>query len=211
MSRFTAGSIYKLFDDFGDNKYSNRDRVKQNIGGINRRSRFSTTCYPKRPEWTVESGTWSVSAGRLTKNKVAAQEVIYCTSPTAYGTWQWNFQFDAITNWGILQPYFIYVDATHHYFLFHGNDSEAPDWNFMLKGRNGGAEYIIINPANVNATTTLNTAKITRDKSGNWEIFYNGVSKGTSTDNNVTTSTYFRILADYENANQGYFDNLKVL
>lgn len=114
----------------------------------------------------------------------------------ATGTWE----FKTITSTSA-------VNNIHAAVLFFGNDSGS--YVLEMKGSNmtswvikrttstAGTAFYDDNDTTVatlvatGGSATSITVKITRDSSGNWEVFENGASLGTFTDNTYTTTKYF--------------------
>jgi len=155
----------------------------------------------KRPEWTTESGSPSVSGGvlHLPAGDVTIQQV--STPSTLWiGTWKLDFNWTtAITSGG------------HHFRSVVGGTKTyiMPEW------RSDDVYRIwqdVDNVAPVSTTHAIDTAehslKVTRASGGNWELFFDGVSDGTGTENTYTScdELWIESNADYE----GNWDNLKV-
>jgi len=165
---------YYLADDWEDNLLSNRDLNPEAA-----EHHYRIACR-FRPEWTIESGSPSVLEGKLVlpAGDVTAQIVSTpCTFTT--GTWRWRWRFTTTPSAGSLWPWFIF-------------ESPANRWNWEAGCLAGYTHYRItkevdgVTTAVITSTWTPDNAEhtttITRDTDGNWELFLDGISKGTATD-----------------------------
>jgi len=193
-----GGTPRNMGDDFGDNVYTGRNRF---VAGI--------LCpYANfRLVWTPILGTWSASNGYLEKTIDTANDWIQTPSSVAYGTWQYKmilgatsathlFQFwPCMTTSGSLK-YGYYITITY----------ESVKCDFRSYTAAGDA-LVIDNGWTPDANP--HTVKLTRNSANSFELFLDGVSKGTGTNSDFTTSSYMGVR--YRNdsvANR--FDNLEV-
>jgi len=99
----------------------------------------------------------------------------------------------------------LYVDSANGMGISHDSSSK-----FRLRKRLVGSNTHPIDGGIIAQPTTNKAYKVTRDGSSNWEIFFDGVSKGTVTDSDITTSAKIY----FENGNTAgpttYTDDLKV-
>ena len=193
----SADNIYELLDDWGDNKVTSRDGAGTTSTGFTNlfahKDKF-------RPEWTVSANV-SAAAGRMQFSAVSAAKSAEIASTFITGTWELDQQRGA-TNGDQMMFKFLH-DGTHYYMIYKTSNTTALELYHSIDG------FIIIGTwSNDDANHTF---KATRDASGNFEIFEDGVSKGTVLNTTTTTST--KIIIMPENGTGGqieYIDDLKV-
>lgn len=171
---FKVNQLYvpslKIYDGFKDNLLTGRDKKYPSDIPVNIDCLF-------RPEWTTESGSPSASnkqlvmpAGNTTLQKVTAP------SNASEGTFECQFTVTAATTTGGLALQFIYADANNSWrirVVYNGT--------YALTKKVGGTETDVVSSTWPN-DTAQHTAKFTRDSGGNFELFLDGISKGTATD-----------------------------
>ena len=186
-------------DEIGDNKYSGRNRV---VAGV----LFPYSNF--RPEWTVIAGTWGASEGFLRESLAGGGSTnIRMSSKHSVGTWVVDASLiGGISDTNIVYYNFMWIDADNYYLM----DMNATGALRLVRSTTdlGGAAII---STTWTADTGWHTMKITRDINGNFEIFLDGVSKGTVTNTLITTSNNIELghytVTTIQNA---AFDNLKV-
>ena len=169
----SADNIYEILDDWNDNKLTARDGAGTTSTG------FTNTFAQKdmfRPEWTVSANV-SAAGGKLVFSATAAIKTAEIASTFVTGTWE----VDAVrgTSYNGWLGCKIIDDGTDYYALYADGNSTAYHLN-----RN--ATHLITGTWTNDAAT--HTFKTTRDGSGNFEIFEDGISKGTVTNTDTTTS-----------------------
>jgi len=181
----TGGRRGIIGDDWEDNKLASRDNaatVATALGKIYQSF---------RPEWTVEAGTVTAEGGNM---KLTTEDAkVSCSSSVVTATFKSNQKSDncGSSNMGILWDFICKDDSNEYTVYFQFESAEGSDDDFQLRKTVGGSESVIINSL---WTVDLNwhEIKVTRDTSGNFELFLDGVSKGTVTDTDVTTSSYIK-------------------
>jgi hypothetical protein len=103
---------------------------------------------------------------------------------------------------------FMWVDASNYYTLYLSRSSSGTNYMMLQKTVAGTPTNLII--ANPSHTTNFHTYKITRDGSGNFEIFRDDVSQGSINDTAITTSNKMQLVEMYNVAETIDFDNLMV-
>jgi hypothetical protein len=200
-----ASILYAIHDDWEDNKaVTSRDNRATTPASILGANQFAQKF---RPLWTTVGGTTTCSAGKLISNEAADRVKI--TSTFMVGTWEINFRFTATAGGDDLMFYFIYVDSSNWYAVRINNDTAGPF--YKLRKKVTGTESDIIS-STLTPNTIEHTCKLTRDASGNFELFFDGVSKGTATNNEISSSSELH-LAKVDTVVAGSskeLDNLKV-
>ena len=180
-------------DDWDDNKLTSRDNAAVVPTALDK------IFQAFRPEWTVVQGSVIVANGRIEGDASGGGNRIQTPLSITEGTWKVDIIILATrTNQLIL---FIYQDDAN--FWWAGNN--AGEW-CLMKYQGGAATYLI--ESTWSEATGTYTFKVTRDSSGNFEIFVNGVSKGTATDSFLPTQNYLQLKVDGDNASA--MDNLEV-
>jgi len=185
-----------FYDDFGDNKLSDRDNfvaMFESIFGVG------------RPEWTVEEGSPSVSDGELIlpAGNTTPQRVSTPCKITS-GVWEIGFKFMTAPSSGSFRMSLIYQNGSNYYILYNDILSNK----ILLHKREAGSISDPISHTGAVKDTDYHVIKVTRDSSGNWEIFLDGTSIGTTTDSFVPTPTVIDI-SNYTDA-EVHVDYVKV-
>jgi len=195
----TGGRRGYLADDWEDNKLTNRDRAATLA------TTFDRIFQKFRPEWDTVSGTPEVSNGRLFFDNSLEMQV---PSDFVVGAWQFKFEWSesSDTDESYCFIRFMYVDDDNTYFLKLDAFVSAETRNGLGKIVNGVGSGLLSFAIDLGE----HTIKITRDSDGNFEVFYDGVSKGTATDTNITTSNYINIKYTQKTYGNLYLDDLEV-
>ena len=202
--------LYAIHDDWTDNKYSSRDNRATTPASVLGANEFAQKF---RPEWTVTSGTsWGVTSGYLHVN--THTDTIQIDSIFTTGTWEIGRQYAALDNAGnaiIGKFYPMWIDSSN-YFDYALGDTSGSGSNYNLsKNVSGTPTTLISNSWNYN--TNFTTYKFTKNSSSNLEIFEGGVSKGTDTDSDISTSNKIQLWYMRWGGGSGSqcrWDNLKV-
>jgi len=192
---------YYLTDDWGDNKLTDRE------GLSNFRNRIPPRTWGKdRPKWTIESGSPSASGGVLVLPQSSTVQTVSTPSDFTVGAWELDFKWANTTSTQWDRNWFMRLagEATG-YWMRANNDGSACD---IIETTTGTHTVIIDNTWT--ADTSWHTLKATRDSAGNFELFLDGVSKGTTTDTTHTTSDEMWIRDDGNDVAERNVDNLKV-
>ena len=192
----TGGRRGYIGDDWEDNKLSSRDKAATVATALDKI--FQTF----RPEWTVKAGTITVASGRIEGDAAGANEVQTPSSITE-GTWEVDIIILATGAGQIIG--FIYQDDDNRYTA--GNSTPGGTRSWFLRKCEGGTSTDLIQSPWTEATGTYRL-KVTRDSSGNFEMFVDGVSKGTATDTFLPTANYIALRVDDDNSSA--MDNLEV-
>jgi hypothetical protein len=166
-----------LFDDFADNGFN--DRAGSKTGQYPDPSLGPSKNYRGyvRPRWRSAGGSPTVSNGELvlppgdTTTQIAVAENIALET----GTWEFDFQFSTTPGFSH-QFEFIREDGDNYYFI----ESQSGG-GFELRKKEAGSFSTVI-AGNWPVDSAAHTTKVTRDGSGNWELFFDGSSQGTTTD-----------------------------
>lgn len=207
--------IGKYLDDWADNKLSSRNSYTTTyLANDIEVPAASDYSLPTRAEWTIEIGASGISAqnNRLEMDGSIVQHLYY-TDAVATGTWEIDFTSQSTRAFGENCTFCVLdQDPTD----WDSNDG-VPDNGYALEIRgsafrlllrvNGNNDHAVIDGIWDNDTNP-HTAKITRDASGNFELFYDGSSIGTGTDTTFTSTAGTGIGMDVGPAM--YWDNLRV-
>ena len=190
--------ICELLDDWSDNKLTSRDNAATTATGFT--DRFGKTF---RPEWTVDSGTWTGNAEVMKKTNGGSAGAVYVSSTYTTGTWSVKLQNQSTSN--VISDFcFMWVDASNMNFY---RMSTNPTLQLVKKVSDTDTALI---DSGWTADTAWHTCKVTRDASGNFEMFFDGVSKGTATDTDITTSNQIRQNNLHSADGNVWVDDLKV-
>lgn len=178
-----------LFDDFADNGFSNR--TGSQTGQYPDPSLGPSKNYRGyvRPRWRSAGGSPTVSNGELvlppgdTTTQIAVAENIALET----GTWEFDFQFSSTPGFSHRFD-FIREDGSNVWFI----ESQSGG-GFVLKKYEAGALNTVIS-GSWSPDTSPKTCKVTRDESGNWELFVNGTSQGTATDTFLPDGQRIRVV-----------------
>jgi len=198
----SAANIYEMLDDWNDDKLTGRDGAGTTSTG------FTNSFAQKdlfRPEWTQTGSDFTVSGGLLHMVRTAVANRLLASSSFVTGTWE--IGFTRIDTVGVTTPIFIFgTDYQNGYYVRISHNSNV----IALCRKDGGGEASTLINSTWSNDANPHTAKVTRDGSGNFELFVDGASKGTGgPDTTYTSSTVLGFVGTY-NAGRMDFDNLKV-
>lgn len=205
---FIPSQRYYIYDEWNDHKMDKgRAHYFTSAGGKMGRTGFTPSL--KRPKWTVRAGTWNASGETLNEISRANNRWITTPSTFAVGTWEYSVKFDVIA--GEADSYTFFMTDTILNPQLNGNGylvNQVDEGSYLLRKVVAGVLATII--AGVWATNTAwHSTKITRDSNGDFEYFFDGVSKGTVNDIATTTSVYFAPTFN-TSAGDAHMDDLKV-
>jgi len=190
-----------LFDDFDDNKLTNRDRrydvalyMPTDWGEV-----VTSSLY--RPDWETVQGTPYVENGVV---RLTGYATIQTPSDEAYGEWEIDMRLTQIDVLVYGWFRFIFIDEDNFYELWYSSESTN---NVKIYKLVGGTSYTNV-VSTVTPDTDRHTLKVTRDESDKFEVFLDGVSLGTYTSTDLPTCSYIQLRAAGGNGVE--FDNLKV-
>lgn len=186
----SAANIYEILDDWDDNKLTGRDGAGATATG------FTNLFAHKglfRPEWTTEAGAPSAGGGVMT---LPASARVSVSSTFDVGTWECLM---------------VAVSGGHHSFFLQSGGADKYECRRLSNATIGLYDWVdsvwCIGTVGCQDETIASIIKMTRDGSSGWEIFENGVSKGTVTDSTTTSFDELHLDATSQSSN---FDNLKV-
>ena len=208
----TGGRRGYIGDDWDDNKLSSRDKAATVATALSR------IVQKFRPEWSI--GNKGTSPDPYADNKQLIMPAdpsntggkeVYTSLNTNTGTFKIKFRnatTTTATEWVFPIAIFSggsYLSGGDYYAIFYRTDGSA----YRLEKRVGGTRSILID-STWDGDDAWHEAKFTRDESGNLELFYDGVSKGTATNTAITSFDTLEVY--YSNGVQvdGYFDDLEV-
>lgn len=149
--------------------------------------------------WTVQAGDFA-NAGfwnYLRGNNCCKEDRISTHSTQAYGTWEFEYQFQTTavtcpTNNQVVRFFLTSstagITSANGYYVYVDICNNA----FQLRKLTAGMPSTIIN-GSWSPNLSWNQVKITRSADNTFELFHNGVSKGTGTDATFTTSNFVGI------------------
>ena len=188
----TGGRRGVIGDDWDDNKLTSRDNAATTATSLDK------IVQNFRQVWTNTYGTPSASGGNLVlpvgNSDIQITEI---NNTVDAGTFQCDAQYvTGITTGG----YYLLS-------ILNGSAGYSTYWSsteYSLQEYGAGTRIV----ESVAPDTSVHAIKFTRDSSGNFELFRDGVSKGTVADTNTTTfpKLTMRNSADAE----VYVDNLEV-
>lgn len=173
--------------------------IAGSVALLRQMERFDDGNYNVEPTWTPQSGTWSAANKYLEKTSGTAYEDISTPSTKAYGNWS----FSVNHNGNLYHEFWMGIISSapnpwdggtargQGYILFIENEAEA--WKRFNLYRNNNGVTAIISSSKSALDTGWHNVTVTRNMSGGFEIFYDGVSKGNVIDNTYTTSKYFSV------------------
>lgn len=192
----TDADSFVMLDDFADNKLSSRDY------------------FQPRPEWATKLGSPSVGGGVATiPNGHIVDQVIATPSTFIIGSWEITHNF--VNNTLGKFRFHVFADADDINDLngyFANRNCTNPDYPYFRLYSQTGSSIASIISSQPAIDTDPHIFKITRDVSGNWEIFLDGVSEGTVTNIVHSTANYLLLSNDYTTDEDVYsqVDNLEV-
>ena len=186
----SATNIYEILDDWDDNKLTSRDGAETTPTGFTNLFAQKTKF---RPEWATDTGSPSAGSGVMT---LPASARVHVSSTLNVGTWECLM---------------VAVSDGDHSFILQsggGDKYKCTRAHDATIGLYDAVDSVwIIGPVSCQEETIASIIKMTRNGSSGWEIFENGVSKGTVTDNTTTSFNELHLIAMYQSSN---FDDLKV-
>ena len=154
---------------------------------------FNDGNYTSNLTWTVQSGDFKSSVNFLQGNNGSTDDRITTASDQAYGSWEFDYIFQ--TNAGgssqkirfFLTAQTTALNSTNGYYIY----LDGTDVLRLNKISSGVPTQLI--SATLPSNTMNGTIKVIRSSDNNFELFFNGVSKGTFTDATYTTSSYIGV------------------
>jgi hypothetical protein len=192
LTTTVASVIYTIHDDWADNKLTVRDDRATTPASVLGANQFAQKF---RPEW---AGNMPVSDGRC---YLANQGGAYCQIPSsiAYGTWQikqrYNEGTDIGLNWSTFTIIWPDTSVSSYYYTEWGTKRDQ-SWvwdNLTLRRADTGTDTIILDTLTTPSSGVWYTVKTTRTTAGLFEVFIDGVSKGTVIDNTYTTCAALKL------------------
>jgi uncharacterized protein (TIGR02145 family) len=177
---------------------------------------FSDGNFTANPVWTVRNGNWEISFNELSGGSntivgVSASENDIITTPSTqvYGTWDFQFKLETIL-YGQTSAvrYFILssgTNLTNTYGYYVHADGGG---NIKLIRRDGATVTDIISTT-YTPNTNWRSIKVTRSFNGLFNLFLNGTSVGTGTDNTYQSSTTLGIwTSGFNDGDNPLIDNI---
>ena len=191
---------------------------------------FSDGDFTANPVWQGNASAFNVSANMLHSNGPQASSVIYLsTANTLIDSTEWNFlvRLDFNPSSTNQVRMFLVSDqsdlsgALNGYFVQFGEAGTAPDSLDIFKQTGTTVTKIFTGVSGIMTSVTSNSVriKIIRHTGGTWDVFAdktggtNFGAEGSFSDNAITTTNYFGVVADYSTAsryNLYYFDDFSI-
>lgn len=174
----------KLFDDFTDGDYTSS------------------------PTWTSQVGTWTVTSNQL--QSTVSNSRITVESTNAYGQWQAKITSHSDTAsfasayWDVIASS---SSATYNGYQVEVRSTGTIALNKITSGST--VAFLIIGYGAI-TDGTQHTIILTRTSAGLFELFVDGVSKGTATDTTYTTSTHMQCKFQVGTSGYAKFDDFNL-
>jgi len=200
-----------LLDDWRDSRFTNRLSFAELAPDL---TEPSASAYKTRdrPEWSelVTNAftyfTIDVENVRSELNGTTTKYYIGAPSTFTVGTWDVEFMLDALNTTGNHHGLcFMLVDTSNLYAYWVRGDL---DYVAMYKNVAGTWTSLLLTAQT--RDTSWHVLKVTRDSAGNMEFFYDGVSKGTVVDTDITSSNYVAFLNIEGTDETAHWDDLRV-
>lgn len=186
-----------LEDDWGDNALSSRTSTSDGVYAHPDANEAGDVLIGRyRPEWKIVSGSSLVSSGELVWDDSDGDNFFYAT-PSSFTVGSWQMDISISTS-----------DSTDHGVALYLISSEAAigpsdaystcatdSSIYRLRKKDSGSTTTIIS-GSWSVDGAYHTSKTTRDSYGNWELFNDGVSEGTTTDTFLPETRYAMIRFD---------------
>lgn len=170
------------------------------------------------PSWTGDGSKFVINSGKLKLQAPVIAETAFLSLPSQAihgGSWEFYLQMDFIpssTNYARIYLISDNPDLNHPlkgYFIKAGNTSRE----VSLYRQNGSTETEIIDGLDdrINLPTVRIKIKVTRNETGEWQLFSDVgptgsyTSEGLITDNNFTNSSYFGVNCFYTSTRSDKF------
>ncbi|MBU0488304.1 MAG: choice-of-anchor D domain-containing protein [Bacteroidetes bacterium] len=159
---------------------------------------FTDNNYTADPTWTVQAGGFIATGARLEGTDANLSDVISTPCTQAYGSWEFTYAFEVATTSAYVR-YFIIMSADNAnpsagtadgYYVWVDGGGTTQDLIFRRLDNGAPTNLIVYDWIPGTATHTI---KVTRSLSNEFELFYDGASVGTYTDNTYTTSSYMGV------------------
>ena len=202
-----ASILYAIHDDWADNKLTSRDNRATTAASVLGANEFAQKF---RPEWdTTNINTKiSVETGYLKiVTSTDYDKYIKITDNITEGTWKMKQKLGEVNSsggWNYTLA-FMFTDTDNFYAAFISGFDEYVRFSKFVTGSN---THLI--EGSITRDTDWHEVKITRDSSGNFELFYDGTSKGTVTDTSFTSGDLVIGQFKEQNNEDVYVDDLEV-
>jgi len=169
---------------------------------------FSDGNFTVNPVWTTELGGWQVSSGYLRGDNTVAVDKIRTPSTQAYGTWNFDFQFQTTsgTSGQVVRVFPIATLTTLNsgYYVFADGAG-----TFQFRRLDSGTPTTLINSTWI-PNLQSHSVKVIRDFDNTFKLYLDGILKGTSAaDVTYLTSTFFGVWNSGTAATDNhYIDNI---
>ncbi|MBL4654508.1 MAG: T9SS type A sorting domain-containing protein [Bacteroidia bacterium] len=157
---------------------------------------FTDGDYTASPVWTVKAGSHAVTSNVLEDLNVSASNIISTPLTQTSGYWEFKYQFSTTTHTGsmFLQSFFYlnesnFTSTSDGYMVIVRDDASSE--KLVLQRVDNGALTDIITASGITYDANQHTILLTVDGSGNWELFWDGTSKGTVIDATYSSPTHW--------------------
>jgi hypothetical protein len=191
---------------------------------------FNDGDFTNAPTWAGNTGDFTVTGDMLNSNGPQASSVIYLsTASTLIDSAEWNFLLRLDFNPSSSNQARIYLvsdqqdlsGALNGYFVQFGEVGTAPDSLDIFRQNGTTLTKVFTGTSGIMMGTTTNSVRVrvVRHTGGTWDVFADkagGTSfsaEGSFTDNTITTTNYFGVVADYvtpSRYNLYFFDDFSI-
>ncbi len=163
---------------------------------------FSDGDWTSNPSWGCIQGCsyWSAASGALRYNGPAPNPgagILQIPQTAAYGCWKWRTKVEGDGHYSFRHVHFIHLDSDNFYELVHGEPCGHQDCcrTWFLRKKVGG-ETVELDSYYTGEGFDLGTwrhCRIERTFDGSFFVYIDDVLCMSATDNEFTTSNYFRL------------------
>jgi len=191
---------------------------------------FSDGDFITNPTWSGSDTSFVIDNGWLRSNGPQASSNIYLSTPnTLFDSAEWNILLRLDFNPSSTNYVRVYLASNNAnlsgslngYYIQFGQVGTAPDSLeiFRQNGTTSTKVFAGVSGIMSNSTTNVVRIKVTRLPGGVWNVYavkntsYNYTFEGSFTDNTITSTGFFGLVARYSTAsryNQYYFDDIVI-
>jgi len=191
---------------------------------------FTDGDFTSNPVWSGNTSDYVITSGFLNSKGPQASSVIYLSTPTTLiDSAEWNFLLRLDFNPSSTNQVRIFLvsnqpdlsGSLNGYFIQFGESGTAPDSLDIYRQNGTTVTKVFTGSSGIMTSTTTNSVRIrvVRHTGGNWDVYADKTggtsfsSEGSFTDNTITATNYFGVVADYSTAsryNLYFFDDFSI-
>jgi len=159
------------------------------------------------PEWVIATGSFDASSGKLKNTNAGSSRISTDLNSPNYNSLSMSFDFNKVS---ANASYIWFTNSTRNISVTdegYGLIVHSATDTISLAYHKNGSQYMIVSGVAGYTSGTEFNVKVTRDSDFNWELFIDGVSKGTGIDNNNSSSNFFVVEMGSQNTT---IDNIDV-